>query len=407
MKKLFLMIIFLLFFANTGWATTYYVDKDCVHGCNPCSDSNSGTSWATAFCTIQKAASIVNPGDTVIVADGTYYDHNSDGFIVNLTRGGSSDSWITFKSENKWGAVLDGQNNTASFGWLFNTNAAYIRVEDFEIKGCKWGGFWANSGSSNHDIYMFRNHIHNIGNYYCENPDYGRCGAFIGANVYNITFDSNIWHHNGRIECNGQPNAHDHHIYACGKNITIINNIFYDWPSGWAIQDGNYGNEDGWKIVNNTFYGNTSPITKGALRFWNSYSTNHDWYIENNIFHDVDTYTVYNSAVGNYTNFNFRNNLLYNVVIEHPSYPFCNQRGYTCSDNINGDPKFVRVTDENFHLQSASPAIDKGKVFPLRTKDADGNSIVGAPDIGAYEYAGTPAPADTTPPAPPSLIKVQ
>jgi len=46
--------------------------------------------------------------------------------------------------------------------------------------------------------------------------------------------------------------------------------------------------------------------------------------------------------------------------------------------------------------------------------DADGNSIVGLPDIGAYEYVGsssggggTTPPADTTPPAPPALIDVK
>ena len=85
-------------------ATTYYVSPTG-------SDSSSGTS-SSPFKTIQKAADIVNPGDTVIVRDGTYTDTDGDDFIVKISRSGTSSAWVTFKSENKWGAVLDGRSNT-------------------------------------------------------------------------------------------------------------------------------------------------------------------------------------------------------------------------------------------------------------------------------------------------------
>src|SRR4029079_7823647 len=53
---------------QTGWATTYYVDRNL-----PGSDSNSGTTEASPLLTIQaginKASS---PGDTVLVKNGTY-----------------------------------------------------------------------------------------------------------------------------------------------------------------------------------------------------------------------------------------------------------------------------------------------------------------------------------------------
>src|SRR5262245_38237878 len=73
-------------------------------------DSNPG-SETQPFKTIQKAADLVNPGDTVIVEDGIY-TRSSGGAIVSLNRGGTSSNWVWFKSRNLWGAKVDGLLNT-------------------------------------------------------------------------------------------------------------------------------------------------------------------------------------------------------------------------------------------------------------------------------------------------------
>jgi hypothetical protein len=65
----------------------------------------------------------------------------------------------------------------------------------------------------------------------------------------------------------------------------------------------------------------------------------------------------------------------------------------------NTDPLFI--SDSDFHLQNISPAINAGTDVGL-TEDYAGNPIVGAPDIGAYEYQGT----DVTPPSMPSGLSV-
>ena len=78
------------------------------------SDHNQGT-YKSPFLSIQKAANIVNPGDTVFVMDGVYTDRERDGFIVNLHRGGTPQQWIVFRSLNKHGAVLDGRSNTTGY----------------------------------------------------------------------------------------------------------------------------------------------------------------------------------------------------------------------------------------------------------------------------------------------------
>lgn len=91
--------------------------------------------------------------------------------------------------------------------------------------------------------------------------------------------------------------------------------------------------------------------------------------------------------------------IMYIITIYTPTY--------TASDNIIGkDPLFVNVTNKDFHLQAGSPAINAGLVYSGRNSDADGKSIAGLPDIGAYEYGGAQV-ADTTPPAAPSGLGVQ
>jgi hypothetical protein len=141
--------------------------------------------------------------------------------------------------------------------------------------------------------------------------------------------------------------------------------------------------------------------------------------IENNISFfppSSSNYMVraYQCSIAPKDNVRVRNNLsstnIFGGCQGYTDADYCNYGDgthYVCSNNIvSTDPKFVNSSNNNFHLQFDSPAIDKGLAFSGRTKDADGNSIVGAPDIGAYEYGSTPS-GDATPPAAPSIIEVK
>jgi hypothetical protein len=71
MITMFALLLFTLL--TSARATTYYVDKDCTHGCilnnGSCSYSNyCGTSWDTACCNIGKAISLAQEGSTIMVA---------------------------------------------------------------------------------------------------------------------------------------------------------------------------------------------------------------------------------------------------------------------------------------------------------------------------------------------------
>jgi hypothetical protein len=341
------------------------------------------------FRSIQKAATIVNPGDTVIVKDGTYTDTDGDDIIVRLQRSGTSDKWITFRAENKWGAVLDGQANT-KYGW--RTNASYIRVEDFEVKNVD-GGITTPEGSH---IYYYRNKVHDIARrqILCSAGD-----ALIGHTAFGggdgttyITWDSNLVYNIGRLpggcpasSCTYGVNcdyAYDHGLYVHTSHATIINNIFYETKAGWAIQiSGNKTPVTDWKIINNTFYGD-NPQKDGQLVFWGRLS---DITIQNNISYGSRNYFIEPLDNKKKMNINIKNNLVYSAnVIKNRGGKFY------LSNNITGqDPKFVDLNLRDFHLQEGSPAIGMGCCMETPALDFDNKKRLKKGeycDIGAYEY---------------------
>lgn len=392
------LLFFLFLIVREVSATTYYVSPTG-------NDSNSGSTSAP-FRTIQRAAYIVEPGDTVIVKNGTYTDTDGDNSVVYLARVGAAGKTITFRAENKWGAVLDGQNYTTDYGFL-TSRASYVKVQDFEMKNFKFGGLRASSSSNN--IEFYRNKIHDIGRYYidpCNNyeyADFGRKGVSVDNSSSFITIDSNVIYDIGRLPggaCSQYSSFdynHDHGVYLSSGNITLQNNIFYNCKAGWAIQA--YPPPiSGITVINNTFYG-TNPQREGHILISGNQS---NWIIQNNIFYNPKGWAIQGGSSDD-ANIVIKNNLVYDAVIA--SSGNCDGVKWKCTNNITGDPRFTNLSGYDFHLRSDSPAIDKGLIFSGRTKDADGNSIVGAPDIGAYEAGGVSE--DSTPPAPPAAIEVK
>ncbi len=100
-------------------ASTWYVSPSG-------SDANPGTSSASAFATLQKAANVVAPGDTAIVLPGTYA-----GF--NLFTSGLPGQPIRFVGLA--GTVLDGNNAFTGKDTVNLEGASYVVVEGFTIEG--------------------------------------------------------------------------------------------------------------------------------------------------------------------------------------------------------------------------------------------------------------------------------
>jgi len=356
---------------------TYVVDA------NVGNDSNTG-SGTNPFKTIQKAADLVNPGDLVVVNDGVYTGGST---IVGVNRSGNSSNWITFRSLNKWGAIIDGQNNVSTTGVAVRSN--YIIVQGFEVRGVDRSGMQAYNGnelaSANHDVLFTQNKIHDIGKL-CTDDTGGKVG--INAYATNITIDKNIIYNVGRFapgESGCTPSTtnwqnHDHGIYyAVGDNLIVRNNIFYNDIRGWAIQRYSGGGAvvTGMSVFNNVFAG-TNPNKLGHIVIGGA--TN-GIFIANNIFYQATTAGVWfdSGDGGTWPNAIVENNLSTNGVIT-PSVS-----GITAASNIlNVDPLFVNPTAFDFHLQPGSPALGKGLTLAQVLDNFDGVLRTGAYNIGAY-----------------------
>jgi len=367
-----------------GSGIVYYVS-------NTGSDKNPGTVSAP-FRTVQKAANVVKPGDNVMVDNGTYTSNSGDN-VVTLTRSGTADHPITFISKNKYGAVLDGQDNKLKFGFVFE-KVSYVYLKDFEFKGF---GIWTihvKPGSSH--IEISGNHIHNIGRY-CTSTDIGIVGCYL-EEATDVVFKDNLLHDIGRFADgeNGCSNSnanymnHDHGLYLNGvTNVIANNNIFYNIQRGQGIHiysSEGYGSTEV-KIINNTFAFGNPYSSAGHIIVWGDLANT---LIANNIFYSQkgSGIQVYQGPFS-YTNVEIKNNVAFlgdGTVVDGTA------SGVSESNNFNKtDPKMINPRVFNFKLQSSSPVINAGFKVGLTT-DYSGNKIVGLPDIGALEYTGSAEP---------------
>jgi hypothetical protein len=398
----------LLFSSSSLFATTFYVSPSGL-------DSNSGLA-GSPFKTIQKAADIVNPGDTVIVENGIYTAAIDGGSIVNFRRGGTSKtSMITFKSRNEFGAKLDGTptgTRRAVYGFRFSSN--YIRVEGFELygmsnaydttKGCAAILVYASDGGGV-GVEIAKNYIHDIGRLKTETIN-GLSAIYIQQN--NVLVEGNIFHNIGRL-APGENGAtystgytgyqnHDHGIYHSGGNdVTIRNNIFYNCLRGFAIQAYPTARAR-MKVLNNTF-AFPNPYSRTHITFYNTSST--DSLIANNIFYKPGGgHALSFTTTGSYTGTTIANNLTHqgDIADRYPS-----TITFTANQNFT-DPLFVNAATipYDFYLRNGSPAIDTGKMLSEVVADFDGASRPqgAAYDIGAYEYVSSTV--DITPPSVPT-----
>ena len=189
-------------------------------------------------------------------------------------------------------------------------------------------------------------------------------GTYTQANIsiyYNII--SNSWY------------SYEIFSYAGStiNNVNFDNNLCMDPAGSWSTSQrpdtnnarhvvnwqGATGTVTNSNIRNNIFEG--SAVT--ALRF--------DGVIAFNL--DYNLYNV--STVGIFGSTN------YNTLAQWKTA--------TSKDNhsISGDPLFISNAD--YHLQSNSPAINKGIAISGIIRDYDGSALVGLPDIGAFEYLST------------------
>jgi parallel beta-helix repeat protein len=445
MKKQILLLAILLSNAFVSSAKNYYISGTG-------SDSKDGSSTTLAFRNIQKAANLVNAGDTVFVMNGTYkstlmYD------VVNITRKGTASQWIVFINypNHKPKIEFDGW---AAFA--IQPGAAYIEINGFDIEGnnknvklddalnqsqgCKNPGgdflpkYNGNGIASDgrygtpalkpHHLRILNNQVHDCGG-----------GGISAIHTDYVTIKNNLVYNNAWYTIFGASGISLYQLWDFDNNTTDVKNViegnichhnrlYVPWVyCPCCFSDGNGIIIDD---TNNTQNGSTLGVYKGKTVIQNnivyqnggsgihSYESQHVTIVNNTAYKnsqtpEIDGGEIFSNASndikitnnilyaenGNAVNSNYKNT---NILYENNLHFNGTKTVITSATCLEGNPNFENEALLDFHLKSNSPCINKGNSTTFSAKDFDGKtrpSVAGnKPAIGAFEYRNFTPVAD-------------
>ena len=270
--------------------TTYYVSSGIGN------DDNAGTSATAPLATLQQAADLVKPGDTVEVMNGTY-SGPAYGAVVDITTSGTASAPITFEAapgqtpvintSGTWNGILIQASNIVINGFTVVGDAANYTLQtalagyDTGNANLDGNGITVNSP----DGVVVPNHI-TIEN----NTVYNEPGAGIGSLdadyvqvLNNVVYDNAHWSAFGAsgisiaasVNSDTNPGIHDiisgNLVFGnaqlvptnTGGGITDGEGIILDTNYGAGAQDPTYVGE--FLVKNNTAYGNGSAGIESFL----------------------------------------------------------------------------------------------------------------------------------------------
>lgn len=286
---IFLLIVLTCPFEGYAAAATYYVS---TLG----NDRNTG-SESSPFRTIQKAADIVQAGDTVYVRQGSYA-----GFAIT-NKNGTSGAWITFKAYPGEAVKIDPYINNYETGYGRSVDilgGSYIEISGFEMTDSNpaydYNSFSAYSQGVNREAVKIdtykgtaASHIRIAGNHICRLGFHGLYSSYTSSHceiVGNLIENAGLSrrgygmyiggsYHTIRRNIIRNSYGHGIHVYSEGGPTpdynTIENNFSYnngrtDYGAGYArgstpagrIGDGIIvsGRGKGNVIRNNVVFGN-------------------------------------------------------------------------------------------------------------------------------------------------------
>jgi parallel beta-helix repeat protein len=418
------------------FATNYFVSGT---GAN----TNNGLSVNTAFLTLQTAADLTKPGDTVFVLNGTYVNPDQSTNILDVYTSGEPNKPIVYTRYAGNNPIIKlGGNN-----WQGITlqGADYIVIDGFTIVG----------NSAAVTLAYAQTEKNNTNNPITSNN---------GIAVARSYFDSNNRAHHNIVRNCTVSNCGGGGIYTYQADYTTIeNNTVFN--CGWWSPYGNSGismyqnwNSDEFKGIKNFLTGNTTYRNENFIPFFvagsitdgngiiidDSRNTQNEstlgvykafTYIANNLVFDNggrgihvyssdNVYIVNNTCYkncqtpafkdGEFTAYDASEIYFYNnialpseetpplgssdnptaiVVSDHNLWAANAAKASPAGTNIfTGSPDFVLPSADaaraNFHLNAGSAAINKGTRLYAPGKDKDDIIRSGADsiDIGAYEF---------------------
>jgi hypothetical protein len=249
-------------------------------------DDNGDGTEADPFQTIKKAAAVVEPGMTVIVADGTY----EGAFATRAS--GQEDARITYVSETKWGAKLVGDGNQVGEDTdaVWRNYGDYVDIQGFDISGTMNDGLIQTGSYARlvenrvygfaegcistyerqyalHDIDMIGNVVHDCGSTSLHHGIYpGHPGGTISNNISygNAGFGIHCWHN-----CN---------------QLVISNNLVFDNGEGGILVGQGDGPNDGDVEADQMIVANNIAVDNGNLGIRESgASGSANRYLNNNV----------------------------------------------------------------------------------------------------------------------------
>lgn len=320
-------------------------------------DANPGTKDAP-WATIDGALAKMAPGQTLVVAAGTYAEQ------VRATVSGSADAPILVQAAPGASPVIHpaGSDSVIEVG----SGAGYVIFDGLTFEGAR--------GDSSADIYVSGT-AHDITFRNCVARGSDRQGFFSERTTSNVVVDGCTFSGNG-----GEgPDNLDHNLYVEGSGHRIVNNVIVGAANGYGIQV--YPVAHDIAVVNNTIVGNRAGIVVGAEEGGQT----HDVTIANNIvaFNQRTGIAPYwgdgMAGTGNVV----RNNVFFRNRggdLDR-SVP-----GLRYVGNRIGDPKFVDRAAGDFRLGKGSAADGLAAPALVPQTDSRGTSRSrSAPDAGAFE----------------------
>jgi hypothetical protein len=332
-------------------------------------DTNAGTSSSAPLRTIQRAANLAKPGDTVHVAPGKYAE------AVTSSVNGTATARIRFVSDVKYGAIL--VPVTGAY-MMWSVRGGYTDIDGFQVDGTGSTSVRIGIGMNGGNSSVRNSWIHHVAtNSGCDNRGGGGIVADQGRGKTYVNYDVI----NNKVHNVGGGCGYIQGIYhsSSGK---IINNIVYATSQGI-----NMGHDDhDLLVINNTVFGNSGYGVRfgGCQEAYNNGCPTRNIRINNNIIYANSggiQGPIASEDVGN----NVANNLVY---ANRTNFDLASPSSATKTGIVSADPQFVQYLaggGGDYHLKTTSPGINKGLTANAPYTDFDGKLRGSYIDLGAYE----------------------